>query len=462
MEEEKNQAQTQTQTQLRKLSTYVQNGIHAKSVLSNIPLFRVRNNTQNDIPEGYVGKYSDGSIAIEKLDTDILITQDYLYICNIIIRSAYPIESITLHANDVELAKATLLDSREERVYVYVFSDFWYIRPNDGYNNLSLVLSNMTDGEELPSMMYDAVTLTDVDLRWQVECAKHQIFELGSSEYAVINLCGQGASIFDFTRETYQPVNSARIISLRALAIIQKGAILRNSRYRAKIITKIVAIRNGWNIYFKQASLDDFKAMTMATSPLIPTTIDDDGFIRTQDGKVILHTDDFTSDEKSPEPGISIDTFDMIGSMYLSRLHQGVTESDTLVDLTVPLFSLGVTFQDADIIIRVLDGTEFKFTKTDNQLIMYNNEIVASVIEYKSALTLYMENFSEPLESVGVRFREDNIHPDLTRFVDERNICYVFWDGLSYLTHPLQVTYKMPGRFIDAFTTALCDEGYCI
>lgn len=129
------------------------------------------------------------------------------------------------------------------------------------------------------------------------------------------------------------------------------------------------------------------------------------------------------------------------------------------LQINYPLYVLRGVSDNHGFKYYLVNGSILEFTLAEDILkVKYDNNTIFEK-ENLSKWGLYKKEFSGPYNKISIRYREDNLAPDLQWFMIDGK-CYIYWDELEYLTDPIIVNYILPAEYLDSATEKLISEGY--
>jgi hypothetical protein len=140
------------------------------------------------------------------------------------------------------------------------------------------------------------------------------------------------------------------------------------------------------------------------------------------------------------------------------------------IKLTYPIYALKGDMQEfgknKGLVYELIDGGNLKLYKENDYLCINLNGLVSKVKitnnkkinENKTnSLDSYSKIFEGPYSKIYIEYEDKP--PDTNWFMNGEK-CYVFWNGLEYLTKPLFVNYTVPTKYLETTVEKLKEEGY--
>lgn len=165
------------------------------------------------------------------------------------------------------------------------------------------------------------------------------------------------------------------------------------------------------------------------------------------------------SANKDKNPNISINMFcDNLGISLFDKEAKELS----ILDLPYPLIVQGISFHNHIIEMHILNHPNLQFSKINTRLRVVIDGKEIYTLKHLTKYQKFKIDFEDSiLKQITVTYTKDD-NPNLTDFVDERGINYVYHDGMVYLTYPAFAYYTVPEQYVDKVIKELTIQGYKI
>jgi hypothetical protein len=273
------------------------------------------------------------------------------------------------------------------------------------------------------------------------------LFDLQKDTYSIINNYAEGEkSISEFLSNRQLGKRIAKVKSLIGWPIAIKN---------------IKAIHNGYNIYYgKKGEIGG--SVDKMNPELKFEYIGKDIFVQ-KDGIDIAHFD--TSKNSNDDITININMFNSLSYGTLDDEKPDSAESINLLadKLKFPVYAIRCSSIKNGYEYYLIDGSKLTIIKDVYYIRLMLDDVIIHTVKYITPLDKLKLDFIGPYHTICVMYRKRNDEkPDLSKFKDGDGNSYVYWDGTSYLTSPLQVHYTIPDKYYKHVCDTLLGEGYKI
>ena len=133
-----------------------------------------------------------------------------------------------------------------------------------------------------------------------------------------------------------------------------------------------------------------------------------------------------------------------------------------LTEFDFPMDVLNIRHGEKGIEINLLNGQQILFYKNDRMYKVSLDNKTLYNFYFTSRLEQFKDEFTEELETICFMCKRDCKHPDLDLFKTDTGSCYVYWNGLEYLTMPPQLHYVVPSSYKEKAIAILEENGFSI